>query len=104
MTYTTGSPTLNVFPVTTGSTTVVYYQNPAPLSADSDILVVPDQFVDIVCLGAARRAYIDGTDTANQYNLVKTEWADRVQQMRSQILPRFTYQGISSWPDASEDW
>ncbi len=97
MTYDSSGPLLNVYPVSTSTLTVAYSQNPTPLVADADILLVPNQFIDIVVLGAMRRAYIDGTDTANQYNLVKTEWADRVNLMRTQLLPRPTYQ--MTWDD-----
>jgi hypothetical protein len=102
--YSSGSPALTAFPVTTNTLEVAYYQNPTALSGDSDVLIVPDQFVDIVVLGAMRRAYIDGTDTANQYQLVKTEWNDRVEFMKQQLLPRPTYQEISVWPASSTDW
>jgi hypothetical protein len=101
---TSGTRTVTVFPVSTNSLQIVYHQIPAALSSDGDILIVPDRFIDIVVLGAMRRAYLDGTDTAQQYNLVKTEWNDRVQEMRSQLLPRPQYQAISSWPYGSEDW
>ena len=102
--YDAGVPTINVFPVTTNTLQIVYYQNPTPLDADADVLVVPDQFIDIVVLGAMRRAYLDGTDTAAQINNVKAEWRDRVEFMRSQLLPRPTYQYVSQFPFGSEDW
>jgi hypothetical protein len=102
--YSSGSPAVTAFPVTTNTLQVVYIQNPAELSGDADVLIVPNQFVDIVVLGAMRRAYIDGTDTANQYQLVKAEWTDRVEFMKQQLLPRPTYQEISVWPAASTDW
>jgi hypothetical protein len=86
--YSSGSPAVTAFPVTTNTLEVAYYQNPTPLSGDSDVLIIPDQFVDIVVLGAMRRAYIDGTDTANQYQLVKAEWTDRVEFMKQQLLSR----------------
>lgn len=97
-------PVVSTFPVTTNTIEVVFYQNPTPLAADGDILVIPDQFIDIVVLGAMRRAYIDGTDTANQYQLAKQEWSDRIQFMRSQLMPRFSYQAIEYFPLSSTDY
>jgi hypothetical protein len=102
--YSSGAPAVTAWPVTTNTIEIIYYQNPTPLSGDADVLIVPDQFVDIVVLGAMRRAYIDGTDTANQYQLVKAEWTDRLNFMRSQLLPRPSYQEVSIWPSASTDW
>jgi len=102
--YTAGSPAVTAFPVTTNTLQIVYYQNPVELSADADVLVVPNQFVDVVVLGAMRRAYLDGTDTAQQYQMVKAEWSDRLNFMRTQLLPRPSYQEVSIWPSASTDW
>lgn len=97
MTYDADGPVLNVYPVSTATLDVVFYQNPVPLVADNDVLIIPDQFIDVVVLGAMRRAYLDGTDTAQQYTMVKQEYADRLEFMRTQLLPRPTYQQI--WDD-----
>lgn len=102
LTYGTGGPTLNVWPASTITLNVSYMKNPAPLVADADPLVVPNQFIDAVVLGAMRRAYIDGTDSAGQYNIVKAEWHDRVEGMKRQLLPRPKHQAISE--ENSEDW
>jgi hypothetical protein len=104
VTYGDDGPIVNVFPVSTNNIQVVYYQNPSPLSASSDVLVVPDQFIDVIVLGAMRRGYLDGTDTAQQYQMVKQEYADRLEFMRTQLLPRPTYQSTQPWPYGSEDW
>jgi hypothetical protein len=102
--FTSGAPAVTAFPVTTNTLQIVYLQNPTPLASDSDVLIVPDQFVDVVVLGAMRRAYLDGTDNAQQYQMVKSEYNDRVEYMRTQLLPRPSYQEISIWPSASTDW
>jgi len=103
--YASGSPTVNAFPVTTNTLQVVYYKNPAPLVSDSDVLVVPDQWIDIVVLGAARRGYLDGVDAQpDYYAATKQEWVDRIGTMRTQLLPRPSYQQVSVWPSSSTDW
>lgn len=102
--FTSGAPAVTAFPVTTNMLEIVYLQNPVPLTSDTDVLIVPDQFIDVVVLGAMRRAYLDGTDNANQYQMVKSEWNDRIEFMKTQLLPRPTYQEISVWPWASTDW
>jgi hypothetical protein len=104
LTYAAGAPSLNVYPVSTHTIEVVYFQNPTPLASPGDVLIIPDQFIDVVVLGAMRRGYLDGTDTAQQYQMVKQEYADRLEFMRTQLLPRPSYQALSTWPDASEDW
>lgn len=98
------SPTVNTFPATTNTLSVVYYKSPASLTGDADVLLVPDEFIDVVVLGAMRRAYFDGTDAASQYQMVKAEYGDRLAYMRSQLLPKYTYQVIEFFPSSSTDW
>ena len=94
-------PTLNVWPVSTNNLSIHYFQSPNELSADADELIVPNQFIDVVVLGAVRRGMMDGTDTQAQVQLVSQELQGRIDSMRKSILPKPQYQNIQFY---SEDW
>ena len=98
--FVSGAPEILVYPVSTNNIEVVYTKVPTELSADADVLIVPNQFIDVVVLGAMRRGLIDGTDTQGQLQIVQQELQSRVDSMR-RMLPRVENQEIT-W--ASEDW
>jgi len=56
--------TIRTYPVG-GTLSVRYYKIPALLSANGDIAIVPDRFVNLIVDGAVRRAQNDNDDYSN---------------------------------------
>jgi hypothetical protein len=97
--YQSGS-TVSVYPVSTTSLTIRYVKTPAELSTSGSTPVVPAEFHDVIVLGAVRRGLLDDQD-AGDYQLVRSEWDQRIQMMREKYLPRYGSQLIVS---GAEDW
>ena len=85
--YLTGGSVVNAYPVPSASITVRYRKKPTDLSAAGDLPLVPDEYRDIIALGALRRAAIDNQawEAANGY---RQEWDARLLDMvSSEIQP-----------------
>lgn len=85
--YVTGGTVVNAYPVPSASISVRYRKKPTDLSSASDVPLVPDEYRDIIALGALRRAALDNQawETANGY---RQEWDARLLDMvSSEIEP-----------------
>ena len=88
----TGSPhhyyvdagVIRTYPVG-GTLSVRYVKTPAALALDADEPVFPDQWHEIVVLGAVRRAYQD-SDDFQAAEAVRQEWAFQLEIMRGVLL------------------
>lgn len=90
--YLTGGDTVNAYPVPSAAISVRYRKKPVNLSAAGDAPLVPDEYRDIIALGALRRAAIDNQawEAANGY---RQEWDARLLDMVSaEIEPPRTQQ------------
>ena len=84
--YLTGGSVVNAYPVPSASITVRYRKKPTDLSSAADVPLVPDEYRDIIALGALRRAAIDNQawEAANGY---RQEWDARLLDMVSAECP-----------------
>lgn len=85
--YLTGGTVVNAYPVPSASITVRYRKKPTNLSSAGDEPLVPDEYRDLIALGALRRAAIDNQawEAANGY---RQEWDARLLDMvSSEIEP-----------------
>ena len=88
----TGSPhhywvdngVIRTYPVG-GTLSVRYVKTPAELDDDADEPVFPEQYHEIVVLGALRRAYQD-SDNFEAAEAIRQEWAFQLEIMRGSLL------------------
>ena len=84
--YLTSGTTVNVYPANTSDTlSVRYWKVPTALSADGDVPVVPDRYLDIVLYGARAAAYWD-SDNAEMAETMIRRQERRLQTMRDALL------------------
>ena len=97
--YVTGGTVVNAYPVPTASISVRYRKKPTDLSSAGDVPLVPDEYRDIIALGALRRAALDNQawEAANGY---RQEWDARLLDMvSSEIEPPRRQQIIAGSED-----
>lgn len=80
--------TVNLYPTsTTVEVKVRYLTVPDELEDDTDVLVVPNRFTDLVVDGAVLRAYKD-TDNFNAHNALKASYQDDLMGMAASLMVR----------------
>ena len=97
--YLTDGTVVNVYPVPADSITVRYRRVPAALSSSSDSPLIPDEYLDIIALGALRRAALDNQawEAANGY---RQEWDARLLDMvAAEIAPPRAQQFVAGSED-----
>lgn len=99
--YQSGAATIAAAPSgQTVSLSVRYTPVPSDLSNASDSPSIPAAYHDLIVLGAWRRGLLDDSN-AGDYQLIKSEWTDRLAAMKQELLYQPTHQHILG---ASLDW
>lgn len=85
VTYTSGTPTFNTFPTTTGQITVQYWKTTTALSDDADEPLVPEGYRMLLVDMAAVMAYKD-SDNFTSAQALQADVDRQVQDMTAELL------------------